>query len=113
MIELIVKEHLSAALDVPVVLEVPRDPPASYVVIEKLGGRQDNHIDRAGMAVQSCSTSSLYEAAVLNESVKAAMEDLASNPSVSRCRLNSDYNFTDKKTKTYRYQAVYDLVFFE
>ena len=31
---------------------------------------------------------------------------------VSASRLNSDYNFTDTTTKRYRYQAVYDLVYF-
>ena len=51
-------------------------------------------------------------AAELNEQVKAAMEDLADLDEVSACRLNSDYNFTDTTTKHYRYQAVFDLVFY-
>ena len=40
------------------------------------------------------------------------MEDLADLDEVSACRLNSDYNFTDTTTKHYRYQAVFDLVFY-
>ena len=30
-----------------------------------------------------------------------------------RQTLNSDYNFTDVTTKKYRYQAVYDLKYYE
>ena len=113
MIETIVLDYLSGELNVPVWMEVPPDPPETYVVIEKLGSRRENHIDRASMAVQSCSLISLYHAAALNDSVKRAMDDIVTRGDVSRCGLNSDYNFTDKKTKTYRYQAVFDLTYFD
>ena len=29
--------------------------------------------------------------------------------SISKIKLNSDYNFTDTETKEYRYQAVFDI----
>ena len=29
---------------------------------------------------------------------------------ISRCELNTDYNYTDTARKKYRYQAVYDIV---
>ena len=54
----------------------------------------------------------MLAAAELNERVKAAMDELADIDDVSACRLNSDYNFTDTTTKHYRYQAVFDLVFY-
>ena len=113
MIETIILEYLSPLVGAPVYMEVPPDPPAAYVIVEKVGGRKDEHIDRATVALQSCSTESLYRAACLNEAAKRAMEAITELPDVSRCRLNSDYNFTDKKTKTYRYQAVFDLIFFD
>ena len=31
---------------------------------------------------------------------------------ISKCQLNSDYNYTDTTRKKYRYQAVYDMVHF-
>ena len=54
----------------------------------------------------------LLQAAELNEQVKDAMEDIVELDSISQAELNTDYNFTDTQTKRYRYQAVYDLVFF-
>lgn len=113
MIEKVVLDYLSGCVDVPVWMEVPADPPDLYVVIEKLGSRRENRIDRASIAVQSCSLASLYAAAKLNDDIKRAMEGITTRPDVSRCKLNSDYNFTDKKTKTYRYQAVFDLVYYD
>lgn len=55
----------------------------------------------------------MLEAARLNRRVKAAMERLREHPLISRVQLNSDYNFTDTAQKRYRYQAVYDLTFYD
>ena len=41
------------------------------------------------------------------------MERLREHPQISRVQLNSDYNFTDTAQKRYRYQAVYDLTFYD
>lgn len=111
MIEKIVLNHLKAELaPAKVSLEVPEGPPAEYVVLEKTGSRRQNHIDMATFAVQSCSTT-LEKAAILNEKAKAAMDSLVQQPEVSASKLNSDYNFTDTRTKKYRYQAVYNIYY--
>ena len=81
-----------------------------FILIEKTGSEKVNHINRATIAIQSWS-SSMYNAAKLNEEVKDAMEKIIEYTEISKCSLNSDYNFTDTKTKSYRYQAVFDLVF--
>lgn len=112
MIELILLEHLNDALSVPVVMEVPAVKPDAFVLVEKTGGRKSNQICSATVAIQSYHTS-LYNAAMLNESVKVAMEGIVERDDVSRAKLNSDYNYTDTASKTYRYQAVYDVVYFE
>ena len=39
------------------------------------------------------------------------MEGITSLPNISRCELNNSYNFTDTESKTYRYQAVFHLVY--
>jgi hypothetical protein len=79
-------------------------------VIEKTGGSQDNHINSSTFAIKSYAPS-MYEAAVMNEEIKALMLDgLITLGEIAKVSLNSDYNFTDTETKTYRYQAVFDIV---
>ena len=51
----------------------------------------------------------MVDAASLNEEVKQAMDDLISLNEICRSQLNSDYNFTDRNKRIYRYQAVYDV----
>ena len=113
MIELAIKEYLDSRLSVPVVFEVPENKPDAYVLVEKTGGSRENMIDSATIAIQSCSGVSLYMAALLNEEVKTAMDGITIRPDISRAKRNTDYNFTDSQTKTYRYQAVYDMVYFD
>lgn len=96
----------------PVYMEVPKNAPSSFVLIEKTGGGEKEGIYTATVAIQSYG-STLYNAASVNETVKGYMEGIADElTGVSACRLNSDYNFTDPNTKRYRYQAVFNLVYF-
>lgn len=110
MIETIVMDHLSAALDVSVWMEMPKNPPARFVIVEKTSDKEENFIHYPMVAVQSYAES-LFQAAVLNELVERAMASLSSHPAVSRCKLNSSYNFTDTEKKRHRYQAVFDIVY--
>lgn len=113
MIEKIILDHLTAQLvTVPVFMEVPKDRPDTFVVVEKTGGGKTNHISRATLAVQSYARS-MYNAATLNESVKAAMESAVELDELAKVTLNSDYNYTDTASKHYRYQAVFDVIFYE
>lgn len=109
MIEKIVYDYLSEALPVPVCLEVPDRAPERFVLLEKTGSGRENWICSATLAVQSWAET-LFGAAELNEQVKATMDGIVQLPEICRCRLNSDYNFTDTATKRYRYQAVFDIV---
>ncbi len=111
MIETIVLDYLSEALNAPAFMEVPENPPGEFVVVEKTGGPEEDHIKFATLAIQSYAAS-LYEAALLNESVKSAMDNLAALDVICRVSLNSDYNFTDTASKQYRYQAVFDLIYY-
>jgi hypothetical protein len=113
MVETIILEYLSGQLSVPVVMEVPENMPARFVLVEKTGSGRRDMIDRVTVAIQSWSAKSLYQAASLNADVKAAMDGITALGAVSSAKLNTDYNFTDPTTKTYRYQAVYDLVYYE
>ncbi len=115
MIESIVYDFLSDNMTVPVYMEIPSDPPTKMIVLEKTGSSQENLIKRATFAIQSYGKS-LFEAAGLNETLKEIMMDgldgLLSLDEISAVNLNSDYNFTDTTTKKYRYQAVFDIVYY-
>lgn len=111
MIEIIVKEYLSKQLEIEVVTERSDAKMKKYLLIEKTGSSRENFIDTATITIQSYAES-MYEAAVLNERVKKAMDDIAVLSNVSKSELNSDYNFTDTTKKEYRYQAVYDITYF-
>lgn len=118
MIEKTVYDYLAEQLDVPVFLELPEVPsedypewPDRFVVIEKIGGSVVNHIHTASIAVQSYSISSLFGAASLDKTVCDAMEGLTVIPNVGSCRLASNYNFTDTRTKRYRYQCVFEIAY--
>jgi len=112
MIEKFLYDYLNRVLKVPAYMEEPENPPEKYVLIEKIGSSEDNYISSAVIAVQSYGIS-LYETALLNEDVKKAMRKSVQFPRISRCKLNSDYNHTDTETKRYRYQAVFDITFYE
>lgn len=107
--EKIVFDHLKTHLDVPVSFEVLDVP--DFVFLERLGGSETNHIRHGSFAVQSYG-SSLLKACELNEKAKTAMKQLIESNEISAVSLDSDYSYTDTTTKRYRYQAVFDVVFF-
>lgn len=111
LIEQIVRDFLISQ-GVAAYTEVPKEGLTTpYVVIERTGGGETEHIRQATMAVQSYGAS-LFMAAKLNEYVKSVMDFLPERPEVARCRLNSDYNFTDPDTGRHRYQAIYDINYY-
>ena len=112
MIERILIEYLNDALTQPVYVERPENPPREYVIIQKTGSSKRNQIETAMIAFQSYSES-LYEAALLNEDVKEAVENSVTLPEISSAKLNSDYNFTNTAMKQYRYQAVFNITYQE
>ena len=108
MIEKTVLDFLSEELTVPVWMEIPEDEdlPDEYVLLEKTGSRSGDHIRSATFAVQSYAQS-MENAAKLNEKAKKVMDRLIELGEITRSELNSDYNFTDREKRQYRYQAVY------
>ena len=68
--------------------------------------------EKASVAIQSYSAT-LLNAAKLNRDVKKAMFNLTDLDKVISCSLDSDYNYTDEETKQYRYQAVFDIAFYD
>lgn len=113
MIEKIIMNALSSGTGIPAYMEVPEEAPSRFFVIERTGGGQRGSEMRAAIfAVQSYGES-LLEAAELNEQALTIMAELPyTEDTVATCELNSSYNFTNTLTRRYRYQAVFDLVYF-
>lgn len=111
MIELIVLNHLKEKLIEPVHLEKQNNS-LPYILFERVSpSGKTNHLPYTTMAFQSYDDS-LYNAALLNEKVKQAVESLIELNEIRGLDLNSDYNFTDTTTKEYRYQAVYEIRYY-
>ena len=112
IIEIYICQYLNRVSGTPAFGEIPKQAPDSFFVVEKLGSGRENLIDSATIAVQSYAPS-LLEAARLNEVIKDSMLDIVTLDAVASIRLNSDYNYTDMATKSYRYQAVFDIVAYD
>lgn len=110
MIETTVLNYLSEELAEPCYMEVPAEPPATFVVIDKTGSSRLNLVNEATLAIQSYAATKA-QAAELNERVKSAMDNIITLADIGGVKLNSDYNFTNTQTKKYRYQAVYVLTY--
>lgn len=110
MIETILRDYLADNVSVPVLMERPLSPPASYIILDRTGGSEEDKIPFARFAVQSYAES-LYEAAALSHSVCALLDTMPDTQPVFSAIKNSEYNFTDTQTKEYRYQAVYTIYY--
>lgn len=109
MIEKVILDYLKAELAVPVLMEKPDlSLYPRFVLFEKTGSGRSNRLPSSTFAFQSYAES-MYQAAVLNDAVKTAVDNLVTLDEIGSVRLNSDYNYTDTNTKKYRYQAVYDI----
>ena len=110
MIETVILNYLAEKLDVGIYMETPEKPPKSWIRVQKTSSTKSNHICNSMFAIQSYA-GSLYEAALLNESVKEAMrfDNIGALDEITDCRLNSDYEYIDQMNKRYRYQAVFDI----
>lgn len=108
MIELLVLNYLKDG-GINAFMEMPKNTPSfPFVIIEKTGSSKYNLIETSTLAIQSYGET-LYDAAMLNEQIKTAMEGAVEVDDITQVSLNSDYNFTDTETKRYRYQAVFEI----
>lgn len=113
MLEPILLRALEEATGCPAYMEQPKDKPERYFVLERTGGGERGAEQRsATVAVQSYGPTML-DAAALNEQVLDIARELQyKETSIISCEVNSTYNFTDTRTKRYRFQTVIDLVYF-
>lgn len=109
MIELIVKNYLDTALEgVSVYMETPKDVLGKFVVIQLVDREKTNLIDAATLEIRSYADSK-YDAAVLDESVRGAMEDF--NRGDITAKIGGGNDETDTTLKKYRYRCYYNLYY--
>lgn len=110
MIEVKVKQFLEAQLGVEVYNAVPPEHSKTWITVERTGGTWDHGMQTAVLAIQS-NAPTLYETVRLNDSVIDQMiRGFIVNDEISRVELNATYNYTNDHQ--HRYQAVFDVVFF-
>lgn len=96
---------LAQALNVPVLAEEPKNPSASYVLVERSGG--SGTFVREGVYTFQAYASSLQKAEELAETLRSAVLDLVQLPEIAGVHVNAGpYNYTDTRTHRYRYQLV-------
>lgn len=118
MIETVILNYLAERLpNVPVLMELPEVPSDDYpefpfplIVIQKVGHTRSNHVNHASIAFQSYADT-LYNAAQLDETVRGLIDQIVELPEVGGVYLASDYEFTDTRTKRYRYQCIYEFYY--
>ncbi|MFQ9761826.1 MAG: hypothetical protein ACLRYE_00760 [Gemmiger formicilis] len=110
MIETTVLNFLSGKLRVPVLAEVPRSP--RQLCRGGKDRRRTQHRPEAGHCGRCRATADALQAARLDDDVVEAMAELATLTGVGACRLVRDYNFTDTANRRYRYQAVFEIVYY-
>lgn len=116
MIEKIVMDYINDNSDVPAFLEIKGTYPdiqtpgnvRAFYLIEKTGGNETETIKKSTLAIQSWA-GSMYEAASNSRKLIEILKGIIANERVIFISLNSEYNYTDTRTKYYRYQAVFDI----
>ncbi len=111
MIEQILCDYLSLHTGIEAYPERPEVTPDYYILVEKTGGSEKNHISSATIAIQSYAPT-MFKAAELNEKVKKVMRGILELDSIGGVHLNNDGNFPDLDRKDYRYQAVYLIKYY-
>jgi|SRR5690625_78513 len=112
LIQEVIVGYLNENLPVPAYTQKPQNAPNRYVLLEKTGSGKGNHLPSATIAFQSYAESD-YEAGKLNEILKKVVENMIELSVMRYVNLNSDYNFTDTTKKEHRYQAVFDIGYYD
>jgi len=112
MIEERVKSFLDAEFDqdnIPVVLEIPKQIPESFIIFQRVDIGRTNRIDAVTLEFRSYGPSK-YTAAVLDEKLRAAMDKLHETTDIT-CEIGGGNDNTDTELKRYRYRSYYNLYY--
>lgn len=108
MIELIIKKYIENNSDIKVFFEFPKENLKEFVLIDYIGSSSSNQLNSTRLAIQSYSYS-LFKVASLNNRIKKILNNIIELNEISKIELDTDYNYSDKELKKYRYQAIFDI----
>lgn len=109
MIEAEVKDFLNTyfAGNVSVCLEIPKNMPEKFIVFQRVDMGREDYIE--AVTLEFCSyADSKYEAALLDESLRDAMDSMHSTTDIS-CKISGGDDDMDTSLKKYRYRCYYNL----
>ena len=110
LIEEVVINHLKNELNIPVLTEIPPNPPEKYVTIQRIESGKRNKIKAVTILIQAYEESK-YKAALLSAEVEEAMEDIVENDLVFSCELGGGSDNTDTVSKRYRYETIWNIYY--
>lgn len=107
MIEALLRDFLAASLSFPVYINVPKDHPAEYYVLEMTGSSRSNFIWESVFAVQSYAERQSDASDMIMDVNRVMLDELIKLDDISEVVLNGSSNFTDITKKIPRYQSVF------
>ena len=112
LIEETVKSYLDDVLedlDVGIYVETPNELPGKFIVLQVINRGKENQINEVTMEFRSYAPSK-YEAALLDEAVREAMENIVVLPDISS-HLGGGNDNPDTVLKRYRYRCYFNLYY--
>ena len=114
MIEEKVREYLLEALNIPVLLEYPKEVSERFVVFEIVDRQKNDYIDAVTIEFNSYADSKL-KAAQLDKDVRRLIEEIIEDDQISGIEFGggSSGDRHDESMKRYRYRCYYNFFYYE
>lgn len=87
----------------------PETEPAEYLLIEKTGSSITNYLQTSTISIRSIS-GTLQGTIELSAKVIELMQAMVEEKGIYKVTLTNESNFTDTRTKQFRYRATFDIV---
>ena len=111
MIEVAIRDYLVTELDIPVLMEQPKNPPKEYILLRLADGGRVNHIDAATFFVTIISNS-LYSAAQIKEQVKELLYDVVKIDCISHSSSGGESATLDSTNHVYQYNVTFNFYYY-
>ena len=113
LIESLVINHLKTKLNITnVYAQTPETMPSEFVLVRVDDRDMTNHISGVTLEIASYSDDK-YHAAVLDQSVRRAMESLVESPSVSKTELGGGRDDSDTSLNKYKYISYINVIYYD
>lgn len=110
LIEPVILKYLKEKLDVPVYMDMPNALPDKFVLFEIIDRGRRNFIDQVTVEFHSYAKQRM-DAAVIDEEVRMAMEDIIFLPEVAASHFGGGNDATDTAVDRYRYRCYFNLTY--